>query len=41
MIEYSQSLSDEHFKIKVMALKALTSLLLGAYTGLGAKGSKG
>jgi hypothetical protein len=32
MIEHSQSLSDEHFKIvKVMALKALSSLLLGAY----------
>ena len=31
MIEYRQSHSHEHLKLKVMALKALSSLLLGAY----------
>jgi hypothetical protein len=35
MIEYSQSHSDEKFKLKVIALKALSSLLLGAYRALG------
>ena len=31
VIEYRQSHSDEHLKLKVMALEALSSLLLGAY----------